>query len=269
MLRLLPAALLAAAAFAGPALAQSGPLGHRLFLAPTSAPVEARRVTVGVSAGIIPHAGVGLGRGVSLDAHAFPSGFAVANLKAGRDVAPGVRLAAGLMAGRFGDGTDFIGGPPGAVAYGVATLGSDAARVNVLAGVRASAEPARAVMYGCPTFDEIVPSSSARGVRVYPQPVLSVGTDVRVSPRVRWISEVAAVPEARTTPSTDPRISWPGDTRTGYGTVLAGTAARLALGRVAVDAGVVASSGRAPGASWGGDWRGPRPFPWVGVGVGL
>ena len=285
-------ALLLASPLVSPVAAQSAPEGpgsDRLLFAPTARAIPGGEWSLGVTELVVPTASVGLGAGVSLGAGVLASpqsgsfGTVFVEPKVTLVRRPGLDVAVGAtgLVDPFEDGgaegsvapfavvTVESGRQPGSLA---ATVGAGA-RVNVARPFDPSvyyiyaADPEEGGAFGP------APQTATR-VDLVPAPVAFAGLELRASERVTIVLEAAALPDRRLAYDlpcgfcVEPRVDVPHPeltTSAVFYDASFGTAARFALGRVRLDAGVVFVRNAEAG------YRSPPPevAPWGRVALGL
>jgi hypothetical protein len=245
--------LLAAALFlAAPALSQTAPEGHRLFLAPTARP--AGGVTVGLTQLAIPTAAVGVGGGVSLGAGvvAAPTpelaGVLFVEPKWTVWGRPGAAVALGVAA----RANPFQNGAVHAVPYVVATAGRGRVAGTLGVGGRLNVERGpdgwwTALRNTAPTVccADVRPVDSRRRASLVCAPAAFAGLEVRALDRWTWMLEATVLPDQEWTA----RYENPAAAEYGQSVRLVrgpvhydaavAAGARVTTGRTAVDFGLV------------------------------
>ncbi|MDT0632105.1 hypothetical protein RQM47_05995 [Rubrivirga sp. S365] len=281
-------AFLLAAVPAVPALAQSArpaPGAHRLLIAPTARPVPAGEWRLGVAEFIVPTAAVGGGGGLSLGAGVIASpasefvGTVFVEPKWSVVDRPGLAVALGAT-GRI-DPFGALGVDVAVTPYAVTTVGN-AAVVGGVAGTvgvggRVNLGRPFQRLIGAPTIDVGVYTGErgAYRVDVVPAPAAFAGLEVRASEAVTLLLEAGALPDRTLSYRVGgdggylidpvPGVQDPGLHRSSvYYDLSLGTAARFAVGRAAVDVGVLFAYDAEAYAS-----TMPQVAPWLNVTLGL
>ncbi len=252
-------------ALAVPALAQSEPGAHRLFLTPTARPVPAATVQLGVTDVFVPTAAVGVGGGFSLGTAvvAVPASHLAGILFVEPKLTvwdrPGVALAVGATV----RANPFQNGAIHAIPYAVAT--AERGRWAGTAGVggrvnyerRASpCQFLRDPRIGCGAVAE-----QGRSLSVVEAPAAFAGLEARTSERWTWIVEATAVPDQSVGYGFDTGELERGPVH--YDLTL-GAGFRVTTGRAAIDAGlIVGRDADGPSTS------APLVAPWLSASVGL
>ena len=280
--------VLAVTSSASAQVAPGGPAAHRLLFAPTARAISGGEWTVGLTELVVPTASVGLGAGVSLGAGVLASpqsglfGTVFVEPKVTVVHRPGLDVAVGAtgLVDPFEDG-----GAEGSVApFAVATVengrqpGSFAATVGVGARVNLAQpfDPSVHYFYAATPVQEgdsgAAPQAGYR-VDLVPAPAAFAGLELRASERVTILLEAAALPDRQLAYDIPcgfcyARVGVPeGGVTTSavHYDASFGTAARFAVGRAQLDAGVIFARNAEAGTR-------STPLevaPWVSVALGL
>lgn len=254
-----------------------GPAGHRLLFAPTARAIPTGDARVGVTEIVVPNAGVGLGRGVSLSAAvlALPDRNVLGVLFAEPKWTVLDREAVAIAIGMTAQARLFYRPQGTAMPFAVATLGAGRSVATVGLGARVNVAETPQLNFlsgapGPPTFG--APERDKHTTYIVRAPVVWAGIEAQASRRVTVVAEVAALPSQDLTFAFGagccaPTQSYdvvPGDVN--Y-TVTIGAAARVQAGPAAFDLGLVL--GRDDDDYDYDEGRAIGIVPWLSATVGL